>query len=60
MEVDYKGFKITVGDQGSLWVIKHVGKGSLKLPLRGKFTTVVEAKKRIDSVEAEAKTTKEV
>lgn len=48
MSIEYKGYKVVTEDPYMLKVIKPIGKGSVHLSLRGKFTTSGEACKAID------------
>ena len=46
-ELEYNGYKV-VSDNYGFKEIKAVGRGSVPMPLRGKFTSELEAKNAID------------
>ena len=47
-EITYKGFVIK--PSGFLWVIRHNGKGSIPMELRGRYTTKQQATIAIDEL----------
>ena len=49
MDIEYKGYKVMGDKTYGFKEIKPVGKGSVHLSLRGKYTTLAAARQAIDS-----------